>query len=205
MQFVLPSPSVRGGRASPSLCESEEMGQRCRSQPGLEARLQALSSSQYQQETIEGFLFSFLLFVFTVARVASHLLFFFSCAGSSLPCTGFSWDLQAQLGHGMWDLVPQPGIEPLSPALAGGFLTTGPPGKSPHLHFENTALAIVWSVEQVWRWRPSRCRESVRRMLQYLRNDGEVAWRERYLGDKSVGLGDGLDIGKGYQRRLLVF
>ena len=29
----------------------------------------------------------------------------------------------------MWDLSG-PGIEPLSPALAGGFLTTGPPGKS---------------------------------------------------------------------------
>ena len=27
----------------------------------------------------------------------------------------------------MWDL-PGPGIEPLPPALAGGFLTTGPPG-----------------------------------------------------------------------------
>ena len=33
--------------------------------------------------------------------------------------------------HGMWDL-PGPGLEPLSPALAGGFLTTAPPGKSPH-------------------------------------------------------------------------
>ena len=29
----------------------------------------------------------------------------------------------------MWDL-PRPGIEPVSPALAGGFLTTGQPGKS---------------------------------------------------------------------------
>ena len=29
----------------------------------------------------------------------------------------------------MWDL-PGPGIEPVSPALAGGFLTTAPPGKS---------------------------------------------------------------------------
>ena len=28
-------------------------------------------------------------------------------------------------------LVPPPGIEPASPALEGGFLTTGPPGKSP--------------------------------------------------------------------------
>ena len=29
----------------------------------------------------------------------------------------------------MWDL-PGPGIEPMSPALAGGFFTTEPPGKS---------------------------------------------------------------------------
>ena len=29
----------------------------------------------------------------------------------------------------MWDL-PRPGFEPVSPALAGGFLTTAPPGKS---------------------------------------------------------------------------
>ena len=35
---------------------------------------------------------------------------------------------QAQLLHGMWDL-PGPGHEPVSPALAGGFLTTAPPGK----------------------------------------------------------------------------
>ena len=36
---------------------------------------------------------------------------------------------RAQLLHGMWDL-PRPGLEPVSPALAGGFLTTAPPGKS---------------------------------------------------------------------------
>ena len=29
-------------------------------------------------------------------------------------------------------LVPRPGMEPASPALEGGFFTTGPPGKSPH-------------------------------------------------------------------------
>ena len=28
----------------------------------------------------------------------------------------------------MWDL-PRPGLEPMSPALAGGFSTTAPPGK----------------------------------------------------------------------------
>ena len=30
--------------------------------------------------------------------------------------------------RGMWDL-PGPGIKPMSPALAGGYLTTEPPGK----------------------------------------------------------------------------
>ena len=35
---------------------------------------------------------------------------------------------RAQLLHGMWDL-PRPGLEPVSPALAGRFLTTAPPGK----------------------------------------------------------------------------
>ena len=33
----------------------------------------------------------------------------------------------AELVHGMGDL-PRPGIEPPSPALAGGFFTTEPPG-----------------------------------------------------------------------------
>ena len=33
-------------------------------------------------------------------------------------------------------LVPRPGIEPASPALEGGFLTTGPPGKSLNYKFK---------------------------------------------------------------------
>ena len=35
---------------------------------------------------------------------------------------------RAQLLRGMWDL-PRPGVEPVSPALAGRFSTTAPPGK----------------------------------------------------------------------------
>ena len=35
---------------------------------------------------------------------------------------------RAQLLCGMWDL-PGPGLEPMSPALAGGLPTTAPPGK----------------------------------------------------------------------------
>ena len=34
--------------------------------------------------------------------------------------------------RGMWDL-PRPGLEPVSPALAGRFSTTAPPGK-PNTH-----------------------------------------------------------------------
>ena len=35
---------------------------------------------------------------------------------------------RAQPLRGMWDL-PRPGLEPMSPALAGRFSTTAPPGK----------------------------------------------------------------------------
>ena len=43
---------------------------------------------------------------------------------------------RAQLLRGMWDL-PGPGFEPVSPALAGGFLTTAPPGKPDIITFNN--------------------------------------------------------------------
>ena len=42
-----------------------------------------------------------------------------------------SW---AQLLRGMWDL-PRPGLELMSPALAGRFPTTAPPGKPQYILF----------------------------------------------------------------------
>ena len=54
---------------------------------------------------------------------------------------------RAQLLCGMWDL-PRPGLEPVSPALAGGFLTTAPPGK-PDLNFFKRSLVVF----QVLRWK----------------------------------------------------
>ena len=36
---------------------------------------------------------------------------------------------RSQMLHGMWDL-PRQGLKPVSPALAGRFLTTAPPGKT---------------------------------------------------------------------------
>ena len=42
----------------------------------------------------------------------------------------------------MWDL-PRPGIETASPALAGGFLTTVPPGKSLAALLVPKAFAVI--------------------------------------------------------------
>ena len=54
----------------------------------------------------------------------------FSCFGSgALERRLSSSSTRTQLPCGMWDL-PGPGMGPVSPALVGGFLTTGPPGKS---------------------------------------------------------------------------
>ena len=46
-----------------------------------------------------------------------------------------SWASERVL-RSMWDL-PRPGLKPVSPALAGGFLTTVPPGKP---------LQVIWNV-----------------------------------------------------------
>ena len=67
---------------------------------------------------------------------------FSCCRAGALGCVGFSswgsWALEHRLSscgartyllHGVWNLY-RPGIEPMSPALAGGFLSTVPPGKS---------------------------------------------------------------------------
>ena len=54
---------------------------------------------------------------------------FSSCGLQALERKLSNFGTQALLLRGMWDL-PRPGLKPVSPALAGGFLTTAPPGKS---------------------------------------------------------------------------
>ena len=51
-----------------------------------------------------------------------------SCGSRVLERRLSSCGARAQLLRGMWD-PPGPGLEPVSPALAGRFLTTAPPGK----------------------------------------------------------------------------
>ena len=84
----------------------------------------------------------------TLVARASHCSGF-CCGAWALGCACFnSWACQAQeqrlsrcgvrasLLQDTWDL-PRPGIEPVPPALAGGFFTTEPPGK-PQEMFSNT-------------------------------------------------------------------
>ena len=85
--------------------------------------------------------------------VAEHGLY---SAGSAVVAHGLSscgsWALEhrlsscgarAQLLHGMWD-PPRPGLEPMSPALAGGFPTTAPPGKPIHTVLKPTFLLFIY-------------------------------------------------------------
>ena len=51
----------------------------------------------------------------------------------------------AQLLSGLWDL-PGPGLEPMSPALAGGFSTTAPPGKPDSSFLTGLWASLVFSI-----------------------------------------------------------
>ena len=57
-------------------------------------------------------------------------------------CRLSSCGLQAQPLRGMCDL-PRPGLEPVSPALAGGFSTTAPPGKPSFLFREDHSIFLL--------------------------------------------------------------
>ena len=105
------------------------------------------------------FFYFIYLFIFGFAGSWWLCADFTGCGEQGLWCSGFSlqwlllsWSTGCQctdsvvMAHGpshckawgrsMWDL-PGPGIKFMSPALAGGFLTTGPPGKSRMYSFSN--------------------------------------------------------------------
>ena len=66
------------------------------------------------------------------------------CDGFSLQCLllrSMGYKAQAQLPRGMWN-CPRPGIRPMSPALAGNFLTTEPPGKSKICFVDATVFTV---------------------------------------------------------------
>ena len=70
---------------------------------------------------------------------------FSSCGSWALERRLSSCGAQAQLLRGMWDLHRR-ALEPVSPALAGGFLTTAPPGKPYTQFFSCKLITIVVTV-----------------------------------------------------------
>ena len=84
------------------------------------------------------------------------------CAGCSLQWllwlqngsrhTGFSsCGLRAELLHCMWDL-PGPGFKPVSPALAGAFLSTGLPGESLGSPETKILMNEIEDTNNQWSW-----------------------------------------------------
>ena len=59
---------------------------------------------------------------------------------------------RAQLLCGMWDL-PRPGLEPMSPALAGRFSTTAPPGKPHRKIYTQMFLPALLIIAPKWKQR----------------------------------------------------
>ena len=82
-----------------------------------------------------------LLWLLLLRSMGSKRAGFRSCGSWALECRLSSCGARAYLLHGMWDL-PGPGLESVSPALAGRFLTIEPPGKSQD-HFLNGWLILL--------------------------------------------------------------
>ena len=82
-------------------------------------------SRGYSSLQCTGFSLQWLLLL---QSMGSRCVGFSSCGSRSLERRLSSCGARAQLLRSMWDL-PGPGLEPVSPALAGGFLITVPPGK----------------------------------------------------------------------------
>ena len=78
----------------------------------------------------------------TVARGLSN------CGSRTLEHRLSSCGMRAQLLRGMWDL-PGAGIEPVSPALAGGFLTTVPTGKSQRSLFKKLNYDTIFTPREI--------------------------------------------------------
>ena len=83
------------------------------------------ASGDYSSLRCAGFSLRWLLLLWSTG---SRHTGFSSCASRALERRLSSCGTWAYLLRGMWDL-PGPGLKPVSPALAGRFLTTAPPGK----------------------------------------------------------------------------
>ena len=74
-----------------------------------------------------------------------------SCGSWALEHRLRRCDAQVYLLCGIWDL-PRPGIEPMSPALAGGFFTIEPRGKPLHVLFLTSFLTNLNAILSSIKW-----------------------------------------------------
>ena len=88
-----------------------------------------------------------------------HRVFIAACTGSVIVAPGLSCNATCGI------LVPQPGTEPRSPALEGGFLATGPQGKS---------QPSVFLASEMWMG------QKIAHLNIGWGTDGRGAWREFY-------------------------
>ena len=92
-----------------------------------------LSSRTNVSFVVEHYFFFFnefyLLFIWFLAMLGLQCCMIFSCCQAGSKGAQASVVGAYELSFSMWNL-PGPGIKPISSALAGRFLTTGPPGKS---------------------------------------------------------------------------
>ena len=79
-----------------------------------------------------------------------HCAGFSCCSSSGSRLLGLrSYGVQAQLLCSTWNL-PRPGIKPVSPALAGGLLTTGPLGSPMKLDLLHDFITPYPSLSDKW-------------------------------------------------------
>ena len=84
------------------------------------------------------------LFVAARGRFVAARGLFVAARGLLSSCGAWAPERVGSIVAACGILIPQPGIEPTSPALEGGFLTPGSPGKSHAIHFLQFFLD-VWS------------------------------------------------------------
>ena len=103
------------------------------------------------------------------------LKMYFHCIGSLLWCVGLfccgaqlqsvqAQQLQREGLVAPWHVgsyILRPEIKPASPALEDGFLTTGPPGKSPDLNFQKAIISYHFREDNL-----SFCYDDCQRHLQ---------------------------------------
>ena len=88
----------------------------------------------------------------------------------------------------MWNL-PEPGIEPESPALAGRFLTTEPPGKSLDLRSLRSVLVkILWVCDflEDWGVAPEHVGSKKQRAEEQSGKAHAMNWRQRGVPWKTL-------------------